>query len=400
MIAIVAIRWYISEVGICASAPLLHIIQFSGFIIQMGFPKISFRIVENRSCPLYEYGDTFNLTGISIPIINSAENTFVTTAIVNYPLGKHICKILNGDLAKIIIQYERGDKIPVCMISCSGCTGSIKIEHSLDDKVQLSGGDQQLSNEIGSMLHVLSDFAFFKHIDEKNLNSLIGFFKLIKHKKGDIIIRKGDPGGNFYIIVSGRVNVLNDAGIIISTLSRGEVFGEMSLICNDAVNATIQVVEPTSILQIDQQNFKKILDRYPSIQLFFSRLMAERLKASNRIRAEDLSSGMIGNLAEIPPEALFQTLNANSKTGILTITGLGHGTARFSFRQGSLIKAKYDKFMGDNAFYQVLKEDKGRFRFTPGIPPEDFEIPEIGFFMKLLMEGMRRLDEGRVKKAN
>lgn len=366
----------------------------------MGFPKISFRIVENRSCPLYQFGDSFSLTGIAIPVSSATENTFVTTAIVNYPQDKHVCKILNGDLAKMIIQYERGDKIPVCLISCSGCTGSIKIEHSLDDKVQLTGGDQQLSNEIGSMLHLLSDFAFFKNIDEHNMSNVVGFFKLMKHKKDDIILRKGDPGGHFYIIVSGQVHVLNDAGIIISKLEQGDVFGEMSLITNDTVNATIQVVEPTSILQIDQKNFQKILDRYPSIQLFFSRLMAERLKISNQIRAEDLSSGMIGNLGEIPPEALFQTLNANSKTGILTIEGLTHGTARFSFRQGSLIKAKYDKFVGDNAFYEILKESSGRFRFTPGIPPEDFEIPEIGFFMKLLMEGMRKLDEGKDRKSN
>ncbi len=366
----------------------------------MGFPKVVFRIVENRSCPLYEYGDSFNLTGISIPIANNKENTFITTAIVNYPENKKVCKILNGDLSKLIIQYERGDKIPVCLISCSGCTGSIKLEHSRNDEIQATSKDLQLSNEIGSMAHVLSDFAFFKYIDEKNFDTVIRFFQLIKYDKGDIVIRKGDPGGRFYIVVSGKVNVLNDAGIIISVLGKGDVFGEMSLICNDTANATIQVLEPTSMIYIDQPNFKKILDRYPAIQLFFSRLMAQRLRASNRIRAEDLSSGMIGNLSEIPPEALFQTLNANSKTGILTITELSRGTARFSFRQGSLIKAKYDKFVGDSAFYQVLKEQSGRFRFTPGIPPEDFEIPEIGFFMKLLMEGMRQLDEGRGKKIN
>lgn len=366
----------------------------------MGFPKVVFRIVENRSCPLYQYGDSFNLTGIAIPIASNKENTFITTAIVNYPDDKKVCKILNGDLAKIIIQYERGDQIPVCMISCSGCTGSIKLEHSRDDRLQVTGSDQRLSNEIGSMVHMLSDFAFFKYIDEKNFDTVISFFQLVKFQKGDIVIRKGDPGGHFYIVVSGTVNVLNDAGLIISSLTKGDVFGEMSLICNDSVNATIQVIEPTSILFIDQRNFKKILDRFPAIQLFFSRLMAERLKISNQIRAEDLSSGMIGNLAEIPPEALFQTLNANTKTGILTITELSKGTARFSFRQGSLIKAKYNDYVGDSAFYQVLKESTGRFRFTPGIPPEDFEIPEIGFFMKLLMEGMRQVDEGRGNKTN
>jgi CRP-like cAMP-binding protein len=365
----------------------------------MGFPKIVFRIVENRSCPLYQYGDVFELSGIAIPINNEKENSFITTSIIKYPLSKKVCKILNGDLSKIVIQYERGDKIPVCMISCSGCTGSIKLEHSKDDNL-LKNDDSTLADELGSMMHLLSSFAFFKNIDEKHLNTVISYFKLIKFDTGSIVIRKGDPGGRFYIIVTGSVNVLNDAGIIISTLDKGEVFGEMSLICNDKVNATIQIKEPSSILYIDQPNFQKILEVYPAIQLYFSRLMAERLNRSNKIRAEDLSSGMIGNLSEIPAEALFQTLNMNSKTGILTITDLSKGTARFSFRQGALIKAKYAEFSGDLAFYQILKEKSGRFRFTPGIAPEDFSTPEIGFFMKLLMEGMRRLDEGKSQKAN
>jgi len=122
-------------------------------------------------------------------------------------------------------------------------------------------------------------------------------------------------------------------------------------------------------------------------------MMAERLSRSNTIRATDLSSGMIGKLSEISAEALFQTLNMNSKTGILTINELPGGTAIFTFRLGSLIEAKYNNLEDEEAFYEILKEKNGRFRFTPGIPPEDFEKAEIGYFMKLLMEGMRRVDE-------
>ena len=364
----------------------------------MGFPKVVFKIVENKKCPLYKYGDSFELTGIAIPLTKESENSFITTSIVKYPSQKEACKILTGDLGKILIQYERADKIPFCMISCGSCTGSIKLEHSKDE--QLFNHSDTYSNELASMIHVLSDFAFFKNIDTKHLDTVVSFFKLNKFEAGDIVIREGDPGGRFYIIVSGSVNVLNNAGIIISTLDTGDVFGEMSLICNDNINATIQVKTPTKILSIDQSNFNKILDYYPAIQLYFSRLIAGRLNESNKIRAEDLASGMIGNLTEIPPEALFQTLNMNSKTGILTITELPRGTARFSFRQGSLIKAKYDEYTEDLAFYQILKESSGRFRFTPGIAPEDFNTPEIGFFMKLLMEGMRRLDEGKNRQTN
>ncbi|MDH3348885.1 MAG: DUF4388 domain-containing protein, partial [Desulfobulbaceae bacterium] len=100
------------------------------------------------------------------------------------------------------------------------------------------------------------------------------------------------------------------------------------------------------------------------------------------------------------PEALFQTLNANQNTGILTITQLPQGTARFSIRKGALIKAKYGNKKGESAFYEVLQEAEGRFKFTHGLPPEDFETPEIGYFMKLLMEGLRRVDELNPSKIN
>ncbi len=360
----------------------------------MGFPKIVFRIVENRSCPLYQYNDLFELSGIALPLVNETENSFITTSIITYPKDKKVCKILDGDLSRLVIQYERGDKIPVCMVSCSGCTGSIRLEHTKEEKLEQALHDT-LTDELGSIVHLLSSFPFFKNIEGKHLDKVVSYFRLNRYKTGDIVIRKGDPGGRFFIIVTGSVNVLNNAGIIISELDKGEVFGEMSLICNDRVTATIQVKEPSEILYIDQTSFHKILDIYPAIQLFFSRLMAERLNKSNKIRAEDLTSGINGNLAEIPPEALFQTLNMNNKTGILTISDLPKGTARFSFRQGALIRAKYGEYQNDMAFYQILKEDSGRFRFTPGIAPEDFSTPEIGFFMKLLMEGMRRLDESK-----
>ncbi len=367
----------------------------------MGFPKAVFKITEVKNCPLYSYGDVFGVTGITISMNSKEENTFVNTTIIYSPVEKEKCKILSGDLTKVIIQYDRADKIPVCMISCSGCTGSIRLEYT--KVIALSEENEKnddCADELASMLHLLSDFAFFKNIDKKSLEKIIQFFHLKKLEKDDIVIRKGDPGGNFYIIISGSVNVINDRGMTISTLTKGDVFGEMSLICNDSVGATIQVREPSSLLYIDRKNFQKILGQYPSIQLYFTRLMAKRLTKSNTIRTEDLSSGMIGNLAEIPAEALFQTLNMNNKTGILTINELSQGTARFSFRQGSLIKAKYNAHEGEAAFYEILKEQDGRFRFNPGIPPEDFEVPEIGYFMKLLMEGMRRLDEVRERRTN
>ena len=365
----------------------------------MGFPKVTFRVCETRHCPMYRYGDTFTVSGIAVFMDNDGDSSFINTTVVQSNQHRNNCKILNGDFTKIIIEYERADQIPDCLISCSGCTGSIRLEHSrklLPEEDNREGN----TNNIAAIIHTLSDFPFFRNIDPKNLNQIVQSAQLQKFEKDDIIIRKGDPGSNFYIVVSGKVDVLNEAGISISTLSRGEVFGEMSLLCEENVGATVQAAESTEVLNIDHKLFRNILDKYPAMQLYFTRMLARRLSRSNQIRSDDYASGMIGKLEEIPPEALFQTLNVNTKTGILTITQLPRGTARFSMRQGALIKASYGGQKGEAAFYAILREKKGRFKFTPGLPPEDFDVPEIGYFMKLLMEGMQRIDEHPAPKVN
>ncbi|MBM9536446.1 cyclic nucleotide-binding domain-containing protein [Desulfobulbus alkaliphilus] len=363
----------------------------------MGFPKIDFRVCETRHCPLYRFGDVVQISGIAISMDNSDEHTFINTTVIHSPANRGHCKVLNGDLTRIIIEYERADQIPDCILSCSGCTGSIRIEHHRTTSTD--GGANGANNRIGSMYHILREIPFFRNIDENNFSKVIKHFKLREYDKNDIILRKGDPGGYFFIIISGQVDILNDAALPISTLQRGEVFGEMSLICDENVGATVQARESCQLLSIDHKHFNSLLKKYPTLHMFFTRLLARRLTDSNKIRSDDYASGMIGKLEEIPPEALLQTLNVNSKTGILTITQLTKGTARFSFRQGSLIKASYGGIKGESAFYEVLKEKKGRFKFTPGLPPEDFEIPEIGYFMKLLMEGLQRMDERIVQRS-
>ena len=130
---------------------------------------------------------------------------------------------------------------------------------------------------------------------------------------------KGEPGKNLYIILSGLVNVVDDDGISITKLRNGEVFGEMSLISGDPVGATIKVVEPTTVLYIRGQDFLKVLNRFPSLQMYFARLLSRRLARSNVMISKEFSSGMTGTLSQMPPVELFQTLNYNQKTGVLKL---------------------------------------------------------------------------------
>ena len=354
--------------------------------------EITFRVVSHKKCPCYKIGDLFQLSGNALLLEFEQEKSFVTTAVVKPPPDRKTCRALVGDLTQLLIKHESIDNIPADSIKCSGCEGQLEIErhHTGTAEGVATGSDHQKKIDmIAGMLH---NFSIFQSLDKHNLKNLVAYLKVKRCAPNEIILRKGEPAQNLYIILAGTVDVLDEDGGRISTLKMGDVFGEMSLISGDPVGATIKVVEPAIIMYIRGRDFKHVLNKFPSIQLYLARMLAQRLARSNVVRAEEIATGMIGQLSEISPSELFQTLNLNQKTGRLSLS-LPDGAATLSFRQGELVRAEYNGDKGKEAFFRILTEKEGRFKFTPKITEEDQTAKQIGTFMELLLDGLKRLDE-------
>ena len=99
-----------------------------------------------------------------------------------------------------------------------------------------------------------------------------------------------------------------------------------------------------------------------------------------------------GHLHVLRPAELLQVFHMHQKSGNL-IFDLSQGPARVTFRDGALIAARYGDFDNQEAIYAILAEQEGSFRFEPDLPPEDTRARELGDFMMILMEGLRRLNK-------
>lgn len=344
--------------------------------------EVTIEIIGEENCPLYQLGDKFSLSGKALlPIRNNPT-----------------CLILAGDIMASLIQYETIPDDFKKIFNCSGCTGTIRIAYKArEEKIEtvpacsLTGHD----NYIGAVVNLLGSFSIFKNLTEDEIRDIVSFLRLDKFSEGTTILKKGEPGNKLFIIISGEVEVIGDGGVRIAVLGKGEVFGEMSLLSGDPVAATVKVVRNAKVLYLNGEYFRKLLNKFPSLQIYLARLLARRLARTNIIRCEELTSGMIGKLSEIPPSGLFQTLNLNQKTGVLSLE-LSKGAAAICFRDGEIISAAYGGKQGEEAFFELLKEKDGRFKFSPGLSPEEADIPKLGDFMGLLMEGVRRIDEGGI----
>src|SRR5947209_17373953 len=67
-------------------------------------------------------------------------------------------------------------------------------------------------------------------------------------ESGDFILRQGDVGDQFYVIVSGEVEVLKELpdgqSVSLAHLGKGEYFGETALLTGRRRNASVRALTP------------------------------------------------------------------------------------------------------------------------------------------------------------
>ncbi len=262
--------------------------------------------------------------------------------------------------------------------------------------------DNSPEKDMQQLTSVLAGYAMFQSLDDNEIRSVITLLKLREYQPGEIVIQKGEAGKNLFIIVSGKVEVIDEQGVVLDTMESEDVFGEMSLISGDPVNATIKVLETTRVLYLDGKEFILMLRKYPPLQMYFARLLSKRL--SNRLKKADiakseyLQSGLTGSIAQTNIPELLQMLNMGQKTGMIAFRFLD-SNATISFRNGEVVGAQYKQDSDKEAFYKILMESEGRFTYTSALPPRDRNKQAIGHFMKLLMEGISMMDEKSEEKS-
>ena len=235
----------------------------------------------------------------------------------------------------------------------------------------------------------------FAPLPEASLEKIIPLLQLQQINTGTDIIQQGDVGEFLYVITKGEVSVLREGGQIreevLATLSEGECFGEMSLISGEPISATIRAKTPVILLQISKEDFDRLILENPSLSVYFTKLLTQRLQQANTRMEEMLDKGMLGSIETFSIPELVQTLALNGRTGILVISGQ-ENEADIHFDKGFIHQVSLGELLGEQAFYELLAWEKGQFQFQPA-ERLSMKRQVSKDTMHLLMEGLRRLDE-------
>ena len=134
---------------------------------------------------------------------------------------------------------------------------------------------------------------------------------------GEIIFRRGDKGSEMYIIVQGRLAIIDEyheKKKVIAQLEAGDCFGEMALFSHAKRSATVLAQEPSTLLVLDEKKLGALVQKKVSSTFLVNiiAMLASRLRHTNahymKAKYADVPDSILDRPGEKPgpaPEKLL-----------------------------------------------------------------------------------------------
>ena len=129
-------------------------------------------------------------------------------------------------------------------------------------------------------LDYLSQVKMFSSLNKKELRLVARAADVARVPAGTDIVKEGELGHDFYLIVSGAATVRRN-GRKVGTLGPGSYFGEMALLDRGPRSATVTADEQSELVVLGQREFMGVLDEVPSVSYKLLVGMAQRLREAD-----------------------------------------------------------------------------------------------------------------------
>ncbi len=136
---------------------------------------------------------------------------------------------------------------------------------------------------------------------------------------GDEIFAEGSVGDLMYVILEGEVEILKDAHAgsakVLSTLGKGEFFGEMALIDASPRSASAVAKTEAKLLGMNESVMDAYILTNPEFATKMIRNLAKRLRGANKL----IEQALAGNTGKVVLEGLAEFAR---EKGTPTVRGL------------------------------------------------------------------------------
>ena len=131
-----------------------------------------------------------------------------------------------------------------------------------------------------SVVETLASLSLFGDLSYPELEAVAHSFEEEAFAKDQRVLRQDVSGGSFYVILSGEARVVIN-GEDRALLTRGDFFGEISVLTDTAPTADVVAATVLRCLVVPAHDLKPMLLSRPSVAYRMLQIEARRLRAAN-----------------------------------------------------------------------------------------------------------------------
>jgi len=128
---------------------------------------------------------------------------------------------------------------------------------------------------------VLAELPLFRNLSRRHLKRVASLARMRRFAAGTPIVRAGDAGSAFYVLIDGGARVVTPKGRA-RKLGSGDSFGEMALLDDSPRSASVVAEGDVLTMTISRTAFGKLLRSEPALSQELLRTLAARLRSAEK----------------------------------------------------------------------------------------------------------------------
>ncbi len=147
----------------------------------------------------------------------------------------------------------------------------LEVSAILDVPPEMQERFMPVLEEIGDMIPVLEKIHFlrkvslFKGFSITDMIIMAQIAQEVSFEAGHVLFRVGDPGDALYLVLEGKVDIINENDRLLVSVGAPGCFGEVAVLDKKGRSATAKCVEECRMLMITSNDFQEILEEYPAL---------------------------------------------------------------------------------------------------------------------------------------
>lgn len=138
---------------------------------------------------------------------------------------------------------------------------------------------------LNDAVQVLQDMPLFRNVDQKRLRVVAMMGDAQAYRAQERLFEQGDEGDAAYIVLEGEVDVLvpvNGGEHSVAVLGKGEIFGELAVICDQTRSSAIAARCDLEVLRLGRDEVVNLMREFPDISLEMVRILGQRLERTTQ----------------------------------------------------------------------------------------------------------------------